>query len=107
MGWAETKAKARRVAHSTFSLPAVYTAPGGAQTPCSARKHSRLETFGDLDREQFAQRIEDVTRVLVDALVITPVEKGIVTFGNNEGSFRIVNVLPREGDFIPCEVVVA
>ena len=107
MGWAETKAKARRVAHSTFSLPAVYYAPGGASTVCAARKHTRLETFGDLDREQYAQRIEDVTRILVDALVIAPAEKGVITFDNNEGSFRIVNVLPREGDFIPCEVVVA
>jgi hypothetical protein len=107
MGWAETKAKARRVAHSTFSLPAVYTAPGGAQTVCAARKHSKYEMFGDLDREQYAQRLEFVTRVLFDALTVTPVEKGVVTFDNNEGSFRIVNVLEREGEFIPCEVVVA
>jgi hypothetical protein len=107
MGWAETKAKARRVAHSTFSLPAVYTPPGGTPTPCGARKHSRFEMFGDLDREQYAQRLEHVTRVLFDALEITPEEKGVVAFGGNEGSFRIVNVLEREGDFIPCEVVLA
>lgn len=105
MGWADTRKKARRVVHSTFSLPAVYTAPGGgAGVACLARKHSKTMVFGDLDREQYAQMIADVDQVVFDELEVVPVRGGIVDFGD-AGKFRIEEVLPKTDDFRRCNVV--
>lgn len=108
MGWAETRAKARSVVHSTFSLPAVYTSPDGVPVACMARKHNNMKTFGDLDREGFALNIEDVNQVIFDKLEVAPQRKGVVDFGPGQGRFDIVNILPDSTDnFLRVEVTLA
>lgn len=99
MGWAEIRKSARRVVHSTFALPAVYSPPdGGPDVPCMARKHNETKVFGDLDREMYAQTIEDVNVIIFDALEVEPKKNGIVDFGAGQGKFEIVNILPKTTD---------
>jgi hypothetical protein len=94
MGWAEIRQRARRTVHSAFSLPAIYYPPDGSPgVSCSARMHNEMRTFGDLDREGFAQNIEDVNQVIFDALEVEPEKKGRIDFGTGK-VFRIENVLP-------------
>jgi len=99
MGWAEIRQKARRNVHSAFSLPAVYTPPGVGAVPvsCNARMHNEKQEFGDLDREGFAIRIEDVNQVIFDALELEPQKGGVVSFGAGK-VFEIVNILPKTTD---------
>jgi hypothetical protein len=105
MGWAETRQRARRVVHSTFSLSAVYTSPDGlTSVPCKARMHNEKKEFGDLDREAFALNIEDVNVVVFDQVEVTPQKHGRVDFGPNK-VFQIVNILPKTTDeFLRTEV---
>lgn len=106
MGWAETRQRARRTVHATFSLPAVYTPPGIGAVPvnCMARMHNEAKLFGDLDREGYAQMIEDVNQVIFDALEVEPVKFGVVTFYQDTartvviGTFEINNILPKTTD---------
>ena len=109
MGWAETRKKARRTVHSTFSLSAVYYPPdGGAAVPCKARKHNSMKAFGDLDREGFALNIEDVNQVIFDGLEVIPQKLGVIDFGVGQGRFEIVNILPDSTDeFRRVEVTLA
>lgn len=98
MGWAEIRRAARRVVHSQFVLPAVYSSPDGLSVvPCMARKHNEKKVFGDLDREGFAQVIEDVNQVIFDSLEVEPQRNGTVDFGNGE-VFEILNILPKTTD---------
>jgi hypothetical protein len=98
MGWAEIRRRARRTVHSTFVLPAVYTSADGlTSTPCMARKHNEKKVFGDLDREGFAQVIEDVNQVIFDSIEVQVERNGRVDFGNGE-VFEIVNLLPATTD---------
>lgn len=107
MGWAETRAKARRVVHSTFALPAVYTSKdGNTVVPCNARKHNELKTFGDLDREQYAQVVTDVNQVIFDSLEVEPQKGATVDFGVGQGKYEITLILPKStDDFQRVEVV--
>lgn len=107
MGWAEIRQRARRAVHSAFSLPAVYTAPGSAESvPCMARKHNETKVFGDLDREQYAQVIADVNQVVFDSIEVEPERNGVVDFGVGQGKFRITEILPKTTDeFRRVEVV--
>ena len=109
MGWAEIRKKARATVHATFALPAVYTSPDGLTViPCMARKHNEKKVFGDLDREGFAQIIEDVNQVIFDEIEVTPQRKGTVSFENGTEVFTIVNLLPDTTDnFRRVEVTLA
>ena len=109
MGWAETRQKARRAVHSTFALPAVYTPPGvgAVAMPCNARMHNEKQEFGDLDREGYAIRVEDVNQVIFDALEVEPQKNGVVSFGVGK-VFTITNILPKTTDeFRRVEVTLA
>lgn len=99
MGWAETRQRARRTVHSTFSLPAVYTPPGvgAVAVPCNARMHNEMKEFGDLDREGFALNVEDVNQVIFDGLEVVPEKRGTVSFGVGK-VFQIENILPKTTD---------
>lgn len=99
MGWAETRKKARRIVHSTFSLPAIYTSKSGVVTPCMARMHNEMKEFGDLDREGFVKNMEDVNQVIFDALEVEPEKGATVQFPDYEDAlFSIVNILPKSTD---------
>lgn len=104
MDWAETRQAARRVVHDTFRLPAVYTSRAGVVTPCFVRMHNEMKSFGDLDREGFAQREEEINRIIFDSVEVVP-EKGAVVDVTGFAIFNIVNILPETTNgFIRTEV---
>lgn len=88
MGWQETRAAARDVVHATFGVAATYFPPGadpedeGEGTPVTIRHHTATWTGGDLDREGYAQQIEDINRIVMDTEEVTPAYKGKVVLAN-------------------------
>jgi hypothetical protein len=117
MGWKEIRAKSKDIVHATFALPAIYSASGiaGPYVACSARLHNKLEVFGDLDREGFAKRFEEVNQIVLDTTQVTPVKNAVIDFGidalgapisgSNE-KYRITNNPPRSLErYMRCEVI--
>ncbi len=114
MGWREIRAKSRDIVHATFARPAIYTSPLGVETNVTARLHNKMEVFGDLDREGYAKRFEEVNQVIFDSTQIVPQKGGSVDFGVTanyevdpliDEKYDIVNVTPPAGDrYIKTEV---
>lgn len=115
MGWREVRAKSRDIVHATFAHPALYFAPGETVgVPCLVRQHNKMEVFGDLDREGFAKRFEEVNQGVFDLTVIQPVKNAVVDFGVDtlyapipgaQERYRILNVPPRaDNRYQVCEL---
>jgi hypothetical protein len=108
MSWREIRAQARDLVHETFCHPAVYTAPDGVTTTnVRVRLHSRLQIFGDLDREGYARVLEEVNHVIFDSTEVVPRKNGTVNFAVDENfdpivgldaEYEIVNITPSAGD---------
>lgn len=106
MSWATIRAAAKRAVHDTFAREATYTAPAEGATPVPARirLHTKFLRFGDLDREGYAQVIDDVNQVIVDVGEVTPEMHGLIDFAGIR-KYRITNVVPDESSvFWMCEV---
>lgn len=106
MSWTTIRAAARRVVHSTFAREATYTSPEAGSTPVAARirLHTRFLRYGDLDREGYAQVIDDVNQVMVDVGEVVPARLGVIDFGGVR-QYRIDNVVPeKDEEFWMCEV---
>lgn len=106
MSWSTIRAAAKRVVHSTFARDASYTAPtpGAIAVAARIRLHTRYLQFGDLDREGYAQVIDDVNEVLVDTGELIPAMHGLIDF---EGirQYRITDVVKDVGEqFWTCKV---
>jgi len=103
--WDELRRQTRQAVHATFAFPAIYTPPGGGvPVEINARLHTRVVRFGDLDREGFAQVIEDVNRVVIDLAEVSPVSRAQLDFGDGR-VYSIVNVIDRPGEpVVECEV---
>lgn len=106
MSWATIRAAAKRVVHDTFAREATYTEPEAGAVPVAARirLHTQFLRFGDLDREGYAQVIDDVNQVMVDTGEITPRQHGLIDF---EGIriYRITEVIKETGEtFWTCRV---
>jgi hypothetical protein len=85
MGWQEIRAASRDVAHATFGLPATYYAPGSlVGVPVTVRHHTAIWLGGDLDREGYAEKVEDVNRIILDSEEVTPEYKGRVVLANGD-----------------------
>lgn len=106
MGWKDIRAAARDVVHTTFGDPATYFAPGSAVgVPVTVRFHTLTVMGGDLDREGYAEQIEDVSRMVLDTDEVTPQYKGKVLLTNGDvlylevaerqdaGRYQVWNVL--------------
>lgn len=115
MDWATIRAKSREIVHNTFRHPAIYTAPDGVTvTNVMVRLHNKLEVFGDLDREGYAKRFEEVNQAIFDSTEAVPKKSGVLDFGvtalhvpipGSDRKYQIVNVTPAEGDrYIRTEV---
>lgn len=106
MGWADIKREARLRVHAQFAVSATYTSPslGSAPIPCQVRLHTKVARFGDLDREGFAQVVEDINRAIFLQSEITPVRKGVLTLYSGH-QFTIDLIEPRSDDTVwVCEV---
>lgn len=85
MGWQDIRAEARSVVHTTFRVPATYFPPGsGDGVAVMVRHHTVTAVGGDLDREGYAEQIEDVNRIVFDTEQVTPEYKGKVVLGNGD-----------------------
>lgn len=108
MGWNEIRANSRDLVHDMFRRPAVYTAPDGVTTTnVWVRLHSKMQIFGDLDREGYARMIEEVNHIIFDSTEVVPKKNGVVDFAVDElfqpligveAKYDIVNVTPPAGD---------
>lgn len=89
MNWFAIKAKAQQDVHATFAVPAVYRATGTMlDVDVTVRLHTRQEVIGDLDREGFAQILQDVNRVVLDTEEIaTPKRLDSLTFPDGRAFF--------------------
>ncbi|MBT9159041.1 MAG: hypothetical protein DDT26_00290 [Dehalococcoidia bacterium] len=108
------RAKSREIVHATFRRPAIYTSPEGVTTRVLARLHNRLEVFGDLGRDGYAKRLEEVNQIVFDSVEIVPRRNGVVDFGVTADyevnpavseKYEVVSVSPAAGDrYIKTEV---
>ena len=105
--FADFLADARASLHESLSLAAVYRDPGaGTLDVITAVRLLRTQPkFGDLDRQGFAQVVEDVNQLVLDTTdVPEPQERARVTVAG-QGIFRVDAVLPADGRFRTCNVV--
>lgn len=101
MDWNTVRGKSRDIVHATFSHPAIYTDPvTSVESGCTVRLHNEFKRFGDLDREGFAQAIEEINQAVFDSAQIVPKKNGLVKFVEMFGqpTFEIVNITPPAGD---------
>jgi hypothetical protein len=111
MGWAETRKASRLQVHARFAVSATYTAPisGAVPVDCKVRVHTKVSRFGDIDREGFAEVVQDLTRVIfLQSEVPEPRMNGVVAVidGPLAGkSFTVEIVEPVDDDsIISCQV---
>jgi len=105
--WDSVKLSMRETVHSTFARSALYrTAPGvGSGTAILARRHTKQQIIGDLDREGYATVSQDVNAVVLDLTEITPVRGGHITFVSDSSEWLIEYVEHSDdGRFVRCPV---
>lgn len=105
--WDATKIRAREAVHRQFARSAVYrSAPNEiVSTPVLARRHTKQNVIGDLDREGYATVMQDVNAVVLDNLEVQPVQGALIEFVADGAKFRIENVENSDdGRFVRCPV---
>lgn len=80
--WLSQKKEAQLAVHRQFAVCATYTPPGvgASAVRVNVRHHSRIAQFGDLDREGYAQTVEDVNQIVFLSEEAVPVRRGVVEF---------------------------
>ena len=105
MNWGDLKRGARDAAHGAFKRFATYTAPAPGATPvnCDVRLYGRVRTFGDNDREGYAQVVDEVEKVQFDlAQIAAPARLGVVKLYSNVertsflAEFTVDTVVPSD-----------
>ena len=92
--------------HATFGVAATYYAPGSSVgIPVTVRHHTTTWTGGDLDREGYAEQIEDVNRIVMDTAEVMPIYKGKVVIGNGDVLYLEVAERQDAGRFQVWNVV--
>lgn len=104
--WLRQKQEAKLAVHRQFAISATYTPPGVGASPVSVqvRHHTRIAQFGDLDREGFAQVVEDVNQIVFQLCQVSPEKRGVVEFEDGR-RYRIDTVQPSlDGEYARCDV---
>lgn len=103
--WRSQKAEAQLAVHRQFALCATYTPPGVGASPVlvHVRHHTRVATYGDLDREGFAQTVDDINAVIFDSCEAAPEKRGVIEFDDGR-RYKIDLVQPAMGRFVRCDV---
>ena len=105
--WREQRKASRLAVHRQFAYPAVYAATAtSVPIRCTARYHTRIARFGDLDRGGFTEVVEDINQVtFLQSEIATPVRNATVTFPHLDRAFIIEMVDPPDDDVIVvCKV---
>lgn len=107
--WQTERDAVRSIVHDFFKIPCWVS--DGIEPPfeTAIRLHTGLKTFGDLDREGFAQMMEDVNQVVVDSINdFTPVRKMQLEFKGKSGSrFFVIETVDAPVDtsgMIQCQI---
>lgn len=105
--WNEVKSRAREAVHRTFARSAVYrTAPDAeGSVNITARRHTKQQIIGDLDREGYARVLQDVNMVVLDLTEIVPANGGHITF-NADGDEYLIEAIEHsdDGRFVRAQV---
>lgn len=106
MNWADTKRQARLRVHAQFAVSAEYTPPlaGATPIPCQVRLHNKIARFGDLDREGYAEVVEDINRVIFLQSEVTPARLGLVTLYSGQQFTIDVIEPPTDDTVVVCNV---
>lgn len=105
--WNEVKITAREAVHRTFARSAVYrTSPDAVgSVNITARRHTKQQIMGDLDREGYARVLLDVNALVFDLNEITPANGGHITFVADGDQYLIESVEHSDdGRFVRCPV---
>lgn len=103
MTWSDIKAGTRLVVHETFGVLVQYAPPSGIAKDVTVRFHTKHKRFGDLDRQGYAEVIEDISQILFQKSEVTTVRLGVVTFPDGS-RFRLDLKKEDEGDFAKWDV---
>ncbi len=103
--WQRQKDEAQLAVHRQFALSATYTPPGVGASPVvvHVRHHTRVAAYGDLDREGFAQTVDDINAVMIDSCEVVPEKRGVIEFDDGR-RYKIDLVQPTTGRFVRCDV---
>ena len=109
--FAALKSQNRRVVMDTLGVSAFYqdNSMSTAQ-PITARWHSKIERFGDLAEQNYAEVVEGIDRVILipcDYPTLNFAAKGIITFPAYGRSFRLDHMEPPDGPLEQVWAVVA
>lgn len=102
--WAATKKAVRRTVHNTFGVTAFYQ-DDSYDTPqeVKARWHSKIDRFGDLEGQGYAELIQGIDRIIVaaeDARRLNFVRGGTITFNGFGAGLGVGLGAPLGGDGI-------
>lgn len=102
--WRDLKRDAKQSVHDCFAVPALYTAPNASPVAVHVRHHTRVVQYGDLDREGYAQVVQDVNQIIFLSCEADPVKRGVVEF--EDGSQYIIDTVQPslDGLTVTCDV---
>ena len=99
--FAKQKSLNRRVVMSTLGVSAFYQDNTmSAAQPIKARWHSKIDRFGDLAEQNYAEVVEGIDRVILfpcDYPTLNFARGGVVTFPSYGRSFRLEYLEPSSG----------
>lgn len=99
MDFTELKRDCRLRVHENFTRPASYESPdGSAALDVTVRLHTSPQIFGDLDREGYGKRVEDINAVVFLLSEVQPAVRGVVTFTGSGISYVIKELAPPEDE---------
>lgn len=100
----KVKTQVRRIVHQTFGVPAFYKDSSlSAPVPVTARWHSKIDRFGDLDQQGYAELIQGIDRVIFsahDARRINVQRGGIIMFPSLGAGLGVALGAPLDGEGI-------
>lgn len=91
--FAKTKTLARRTVHATLGVRAFYQDDSmNTAVEIKARWHNKIDRFGDLESQSYAEIIQGIDRVIFDAAdarVLKVKRGGVVTFPDFGGGLGV------------------
>lgn len=99
--FADAKKLVRRTVHDTMAVRAFYMDDSmSVPAEIRARWHNKIDRFGDLESQGYAELIQGIDRVIVipsDHPTVTFRETGVVSFPDYGTAFRLVTTDPPNG----------
>lgn len=101
--FAEAKYQARRAVHETLGVSALYQdSTMSAPEPIRVRWHSKIDRMGDLENAGYAEIIEGLHRVILDAAqarLLAVRRTGVITIPVWSARLSLEALEPSDGPF--------